>query len=123
MLRYYDPSTVIGSSSRRVIMAATAQDLLGGDLNSWVEPSRVRLAVVPSVGEFLGWLGGRVASGSGDTRLVSVVLDRLPGLDPLIETLVNDLAGVALALWPDWYFGVIPFAEVNRPTFAFEDRL
>jgi hypothetical protein len=104
-------------------MTAAEGGVLDGDPNSWVEPSRVRLAVVPSVGEFLEWLGGRVASGSDDTRLVAVVFDRLPALDPLIETVVAKLADVALALWPDWYSGVIPFPEVNRSTFAFEDRL
>jgi len=99
-------------------MAAAADDPM-----YWVDPSRVRLAIAPSVGGFLERVAEQIENRSGDTRLVSVVFDRLPDLEPLIDAIVGKLAEVALALWPDWYFELVPFAEISRSTFAFEDRL
>jgi hypothetical protein len=93
------------------------------DPNDWIEPSRVRLAIAPSVGDFLERVAERIENRAGDTRLVSVVLDRLPDLEPLIDAIVCKLSELALALWPEWYFGLVPFAEITRSTFAFEDHL
>lgn len=102
-------------------MSTSGDDL--GNTTLWVEPSKVRLTVAPSVEEFLGWLGSRIGDGPSSTRLVSVVFDRLPNLEPLIDAIVGKLAEVAQALWPEWYYDLLPFADIARATFTFENRL
>lgn len=87
-----------------------------------IEPSGVRLAYAPCVDEFLEDLRRRTSSSQEGSRFVSVAYDHLPAIEPLIEKCLSDLAEVALALWPDWYTGAIPFVAINEATFAFEDR-
>jgi very-short-patch-repair endonuclease len=93
------------------------------DPSRWVEPAGVRLVFAHPLGEFLADLSVRAISAGGDTRLVSVVFDDLPVLEALIEKILDDLAGLGLTLWPDWYAGALSFEEIDRSVFAFDERL
>jgi very-short-patch-repair endonuclease len=83
-----------------------------GDPISWLPPSRVRLAIAGSVPGFLQGLRQSFAQTALKRRLVSVIYEHLPSLEPLIDRLLSDLAQVALALWPDWYGEAVPLARL-----------
>jgi very-short-patch-repair endonuclease len=108
--------------NEQVSTVTPQSDEVDFDLTHWIEPSGVRMASVPSVDEFLEDLRRRYCSSHEGSRFVSIAFDRLPAIEPLIDKGLTGLAGVALALWPDWYDGAIPFSAINESTFAFEDR-
>lgn len=86
-------------------------------------PSHVRLVFTPTVDEVHGALKDKANSSGGQFRLVTVSYDRLPTVKSLIDDILDNLAQVALALFPHWYGKGIPFAEIDARTPGFDSLL
>ena len=86
-------------------------------------PAKVQLVYAASASDVLVRIKDRLATTGGDHRLVAVPFVHLRPVKSLVEDTLSGLAEVALALWPDWYGEAIPFASLERSTFAFEERL
>jgi very-short-patch-repair endonuclease len=83
-------------------------------------PSQVRLVFTPTVEKIHGALKDKANSSGGKFRLVIVSYDRLPTVKSLIDDILDNLAQVALALFPHWYGNDIPFAEIDASTPGFD---
>ena len=69
----------------------------------------------------------RAVASAGGFRMVAIRFDRPPPLRALIDDVVDQLAAVALGMFPDWYGEAARFAEVDAQTADFDailtDRL
>jgi hypothetical protein len=70
--------------------------------------SQVQMIVSPDVFEVLAELARCGAANPTNPRMVTIEFDRLPPVKSQVSRMLRELAAVALALWPEWYGGVIP---------------
>jgi very-short-patch-repair endonuclease len=71
-------------------------------------PSHARMVVVPSVDDVLAEIRGSLVFATQARRTVTIELNRLPEVNAQIDHVLEELAEVALSLWPNWYRGAIP---------------
>jgi very-short-patch-repair endonuclease len=72
------------------------------DLIAAMADGQARLLLADSVSDALATLRESLPD-PGGSRVVSVVLDPIPGPSEILDAAIADLAEVALALWPFWY--------------------
>jgi len=70
--------------------------------------SQVQMIASSDVFEVLAELTRLGAANPSDRRTVTIEFDRLPPVKSQVNRMLRELAAVALALWPEWYGGVIP---------------
>jgi very-short-patch-repair endonuclease len=99
-------------------VSPNALDRLLSDPNS-----HVRLVFASIVDEVQDALEHMAISSGGQFRLVTVSYDPLPTVRSLIDDVLDNLARVALALFPHWYGNGIPFAEIDAATPSFDSLL
>ncbi|MEW4568227.1 DUF559 domain-containing protein [Tautonia sp. JC769] len=71
---------------------------------------QARLLLADSVPDALAALRESLPDPDG-SRLVSVLLDPIPGPAAILDAAIADLAEVALALWPSWYGDSVPLRD------------
>ena len=76
-------------------------------------PSQVRLVFAQNVSEVEVVLKNEATSSGGQFRCVSVSYDRLPVVKSLIDDILDHLAQLALALFPNWYGDSVFFPEID----------
>ncbi len=86
-------------------------------------PSQVRVVFAPTVSEVHVALNNKAVSSNGQFRLVSVSYDRLPAVKSLIDDILDHLAHVAIALFPNWYGDVNSFPEIDASSSGFDSLL
>ncbi len=92
------------------------------DLLTLPAPAQVKVMFAPSVQLAHVALTNLAVTSRERFRMISVSYDRL-SVKPLIGDILGHLASVALALFPDWYSRLIPFAEIDRSSAAFDSLL
>ncbi|WP_169975722.1 endonuclease domain-containing protein [Tautonia rosea] len=80
------------------------------DLIAAMADGQARLLLADSISDALATLRESLPDPS-DSRVVSVILDPIPGPSEILDAAIADLAEVALALWPSWYAGTIPLQD------------
>ncbi|APW61680.1 endonuclease domain-containing protein [Paludisphaera borealis] len=101
------------------------------ELDRLLLPPASRTRVVFAARGLVGAVGvgleARAVASGGGIRLVAIRFDRPPPLKALIDDMVDQLAAVALGLFPDWYGDDARFAAVDAQTADFDailaDRL
>ena len=86
-------------------------------------PSQVRVVFAPTVSEVDIALKNEAFSSDGQFRRVTISYDRLPAVKSLIDDILDHLAHVALALFPNWYGDVICFPEIDASLSGFDSLL
>jgi very-short-patch-repair endonuclease len=86
-------------------------------------PSQVRLVIAQNVNEVEVALKNEATSSGGQFRCVSVSYDRLPVVKSLIDDILDHLAQLALALFPNWYGDAISFPEIDGSLACFDSLL
>jgi very-short-patch-repair endonuclease len=86
-------------------------------------PSRVRLVFAPTVNEVHVALSGKAVASDGRLRYVAVIYYRLQPVKSLITEILDHLAHLALALFPNWYGNLVPFPEIDALSSGFDSLL
>jgi very-short-patch-repair endonuclease len=86
-------------------------------------PSQVRMVFTPAVAEVQLALSRRAVASNGQYRCVTVAYDRLDDVRSLIDEVLDHLAQLALALFPNWYGALVPFAMIDASTSCFDPVL
>ena len=76
-----------------------------------------------TVSEVHAALKNEALSSDGQFRCVTISYDRLPAVKSLIDDILDHLAHVALALFPNWYGDVICFPEIDASLSGFDSLL
>lgn len=99
----------------------TTESLIGDRLGT---PGQVRLVRV-NVADTDDALAGLAAAARGDSsrRSVTVAVEHLGVVKSLIDQVLAELAGVAGAVWPDWYGDDAPFGAFARSGAELRSRL
>ena len=76
-----------------------------------IPPGEIRTIICYDIRDSVTILGEGLYNARPERCTVMLEVDAIPTLDDLLDRMLNSLAEIALALWPDWYEGALAFSE------------